>query len=99
MLRITVEERNHRTTFRLEGKLKGEWVGELERCWIYTRNTSPGGQLSIDLSNVDFMDESGKTLLACMVSQGARLHTRNPMMASLVKEIKRYSEGQVRATI
>ena len=32
MLRITVQENGQLTRFRLEGKLKGDWVRELERC-------------------------------------------------------------------
>jgi hypothetical protein len=37
-LRITVEENGSLTEFQLEGKLKGEWVRELERCSIYAGN-------------------------------------------------------------
>ena len=40
MLRITVEEQDNATSLRLEGKLTGDWVGELERCWISNRNHS-----------------------------------------------------------
>lgn len=88
MLRITTEKNDGRTRFRLEGKLKGEWVGELERCWIYTRNARPEMEFSIDLSNVDFVDESGNALLTHMASQGARLEARsNLMMSSLVQDI------------
>jgi ABC-type transporter Mla MlaB component len=95
MLRITVEEKNSLTTFRLEGKLKSEWVGELERCWIYARNTRLGSHFSIDLSSVDFVDEKGKSLLVRMVSEGVELHASNPMMASFVKEIKRLSTDRM----
>ena len=89
MLRITIEERNSSTKFRLEGKLKGEWVAELERCWIYVRNASPTSRVAVDLNNVDFVDDRGKTLLARMVSQGAELKARDPMMNSVVKQIVR----------
>jgi ABC-type transporter Mla MlaB component len=89
MLRITVEEEDNLTKFRLEGKLRGEWVRELERCWIYARNAGPDRQFSIDLCNVNFVDESGKTLLTRMVEQGTRLQANGPMMTSLVQEIDR----------
>ena len=98
MLRITVEKKGGVITFRLEGKLQGEWVAELERCWIFARNTSPTRQLCIDLSSVDFVDESGKTLLVRMVLQNVKLYASNPMMASFVNEIKRLSTGQVCTT-
>ena len=50
MLRITVEEQNNSTSLRLEGKLTGDWVGELERCWISYRNPSIESQFSVDPS-------------------------------------------------
>jgi anti-anti-sigma regulatory factor len=98
MLRITVEKNDGVIIFRLEGKLKGEWVAELERCWIYARNTSPTRQLCIDLSSVDFVDESGRALLVRMVSEGANFCATNPMMASFVNEIKRLSKRRVGTT-
>jgi anti-anti-sigma regulatory factor len=89
MLRITIEEKDNLTKFRLEGKLRGDWVREMERCWIYARNAGSGRQFSIDLSNVNFVDESGKALLTRMVAQGTRLQASGPMMTSLVEEIAR----------
>lgn len=95
MLRITTEKNDSRTMFRLEGKLKGDWVEELERCWIYTRNARPKMEFSIDLFNVDFVDESGSALLTRMASQGARLEAHsNLMMSSLVQDIVHSPTGQ-----
>ncbi|HXJ87849.1 MAG TPA: hypothetical protein VMS18_13590 [Candidatus Binatia bacterium] len=88
MLRITAEENGGMTRFRLEGKLKGDWVRELERCWIQARNEHPEIQFLVELSHVDYVDESGRDLLSCMVYQGAGLEARNNLMsASLVEEI------------
>ena len=87
MLRITVEKKTGVITFRLEGKLKGEWVKELERCWIYSRDAAGLSPLLLDLRNVYFVDESGKELLRRMVSQGAALRASGLMMRSLAKEI------------
>ena len=87
MLRITVEEKADLTGFRLEGKLIGDWVKELERCWICAKNTQPGTRFRIDLSSVSFVDEKGKTLLESMVSEGAELVADNPMMTSLARSI------------
>ncbi len=88
MLRITVEEKADFTRFRLEGKLTGDWVKELERCWICAKNTQPGPRFRIDLSSVSFVDEKGKALLDSMVSEGAELLADNPMMRSLVRSIQ-----------
>jgi len=72
MLRITVQDSGEITRFRLEGKLKGDWVRELERCWIHIRDVRPEMPLIVELSDVSFVDESGRSLLSRMVSQGAR---------------------------
>ena len=90
MLRITTEESDSLTTFRLEGKLKGDWVEELERCWIVARTLCPETQVLIDLSNVEFVDESGSALLTRMVSNGASLEVNsNLLVSSLVEKIVR----------
>ena len=90
MLRITTEENDNLTTFRLEGKLKGDWVQELERCWIDVRIVCPESQFSIDLTNVEFVDESGSALLTRMVSHGGTLEANsNLMMSVLVEKIVR----------
>ncbi len=35
MLRITTNDSPRVLTFRLEGRLEGPWVRELEQCWLY----------------------------------------------------------------
>lgn len=88
MLRITVEEQNSSTTFRLEGKLKGDWVPELERCWREARSTNPNRHLMIDLVAVSFVDERGKFLLKKLASRHTAFSTHgNPLMCSLVNEL------------
>ena len=68
MLRITVEEKDNHTRLQLEGKLTGDWVGELERCWVSVHNGSTVNEFSVDLSSVSFVDENVKVLLRHMVS-------------------------------
>ena len=84
MLRITVQDSGEITRFRLEGKLKGDWVRELERCWIQARNEHPGMPLRVELSDVSLVDESGRSLLSRMVSQGARLEVHNKLLSASV---------------
>jgi ABC-type transporter Mla MlaB component len=87
MLRITVEEDADFNTYRLEGKLTGDWVKEFERCWICAKHIEPGTQFKIDLSGVSSVDERGKALLGSMVSEGAELVADNPMVTSLAHSI------------
>ena len=93
MLRITVEEKNDRIRFRLEGKLIGSWVQELERCWISIRNYDSANRLFVDLSSVSFVDD--KALLTRMVAQGAKLVAKGLLMTSLAKEIAGRSTAPV----
>ena len=86
MLRITTEENDRLTRFRLEGKLKGDWVRELERCWSTARNTHPEIQFFVELSNVTFVDEIGRALLSRMASAGARLEARNNLITASIGE-------------
>lgn len=88
MLRITTEENGQLTRLRLEGKLKGDWVRELERCWIQAMNEHPEIQFLVELSHVDYVDESGRNLLSRMVSQRVLLEAHNNLLsAALVDEI------------
>ena len=34
MLRITADDKPRVLSFRLEGRLEGPWVRELEKCWL-----------------------------------------------------------------
>lgn len=87
MLRITTEQKEDFTRFRLEGRLIGDWVREFQRCWICTKRTEPGMRFKIDLSDVGFIDEKGKALLENMVSEGTELQADNPLMRSIVRTI------------
>jgi len=88
MLRITVQESVQASTFKLEGKLTGPWVRELEQSWAQV-TAVPGHAVIIDLADVTFIDYAGKELLARMHESGAKLIACNPMNRSIVDEIAR----------
>jgi hypothetical protein len=87
MLRVTVEERGERVIFRLEGKLKGPWVTELERCWRSTSGHVTGKTFGADLDGVDFIDDQGKALLKEMAKAGVELIATESMMRSTIQQI------------
>ena len=88
MLRITIQESTELRRFRLDGKLKGDWVRELAHCWTSSLNTGPEKPVTIELSNVNFIDENGRALLSCMVSQGTRLEAQGNLVTSeLIEQI------------
>jgi anti-anti-sigma regulatory factor len=87
MLRVTVEEKDDQIVFRVEGKLKGPWVTELERCWRSTTDHGPGKTFVVDLDDMDFVDDQGKALLRQMAEAGVELIASGLMMRPLVEKI------------
>ena len=86
MLRITVED-GSRPSIRLEGKLSGPWVGELERTWKKFTAHEASGTITVDLSEVTFIDSAGKKLLSTLVERGAELRAAHLMTKYVVGQI------------
>jgi anti-anti-sigma regulatory factor len=87
MLRITTVEDADAIIFRLEGKLAGPWVKELETC---CRNDAGGPNgLRIDLREVTFIDAAGKKLLARLHQDGAELEAADCMTKAIIETITR----------
>ena len=86
MLRITVED-GSRPSIRLEGKLSGPWVGELERTWKKFTANEATGTITVDLSEVTFIDSAGKKLLSTLVESGAELRAAHLMTKYIVEQV------------
>ena len=63
MLRITVQEGDKTQTIKLEGKIVGPWVEELNRAWHSLASSVGSKRLQVDLSGVAFVDARGRQLL------------------------------------
>lgn len=87
MLKITTLLNADSTVLRLEGRLAGPWVQELERCWDSTVGTSTRDLLSVDLSGVTYVDSEGKDLLKKIHQQGAKLVASGCLTTCIVNEI------------
>ena len=87
MLMITEQPNANALTFKLAGALVGEWATVLERCWCDAINTSEASRFIVDLTEVTFVDETGKELLGLMMRQGVELIARDILMKSIVEEI------------
>jgi len=87
VLRITLEDNPQLVNFKLAGKLAGVWVDELEHTW--NSLVGPGGQRSVtvDLSQVTYIDGQGKRLLGRMFEQGAEFRAAHLMTKYVVEEI------------
>ena len=87
MLKITVEKNARCTTLRVEGRLAGPWVEELERAWRAINVDSTEGAVSVDLTDVTFVGEEGKNLLETMYGEGVKLKASGCVTRQLVEEI------------
>lgn len=87
MLRITANDSPRALTFRLEGRLEGPWVGELEQCWRKTLNGPSRPSVCVDLTGVTFIDAAGKARLAEMHEQGAEFIASDCVTKAIVAEI------------
>ena len=87
MLRVTIERHTSLITFKLEGRIAGEWVDELERAWLDEAGRS--NLIEVDLTGVTFVDEQGKKLLGRMAEQGSNLYATDCMNRSIIEEIRR----------
>jgi ABC-type transporter Mla MlaB component len=94
MLRITVHKTPEVVTFRLEGKLTGEWVDVLQECWQIALSRQQGTirradltVFRVDLTGVTSIDAVGKACLAAMHRQGAELVAADCLTKAIVAEI------------
>ena len=95
MLRITTIDKGRTTTFRLEGRLIGDWVTELERCWREIASADSRRRFRIEMSDVEYVDNKGKTLLECLFLAGAKLHGGNLWTRSIIADIVAHSKSEV----
>ncbi|MCB9865498.1 MAG: STAS domain-containing protein [Phycisphaerales bacterium] len=87
MLRITTKNSPQVLTFRLEGRLGGSWVHELEQCWRNTLDSPSRPTICIDLTGVTYIDTAGKVLLTEMHGRGAQFVARDCVTKAVVSEI------------
>ena len=87
MLKITTVTNAESTALRLEGRLAGPWVQELERCWDSVVGTTTNHPLTVDLSAVTYVDSDGKDLLKKIHRRGARLVASGFLTSCIVNEI------------
>ena len=88
MLRITVVEGSNQTRFVVEGKLMGECVRELEKCWQVAGSGHEGKSTLADLSSVSYIDDGAKKLLADMHGKGIAFVATGLLPRCLIQEIE-----------
>lgn len=92
MLKVTIKQADASETWELEGKLSGDWVKELERCWK-GRSSPDGVLLQVHLKAVSFIDTAGKQLLTEMHGHGVEIKGCGCMTKAVVEEITRHASA------
>ena len=86
VIRITAQQESSTTRLFLEGKLAGRCVEELDKCWQACLSEEVA--VLVDLTNVSFVDDHGKELLARMHNKGIKLFSTSLMTKCLIEEIE-----------
>lgn len=86
MLRVTVEHFDTHVVLKVEGRLKGSWVDELERCWLTVIRTVPNKAVRVELTSVSFVAPEGRELIGKMAAAGVELIASGPMVKAIVDE-------------
>src|SRR6516162_7761860 len=84
MLRITEKGINGNVVLKLEGRIVGPWVTELERA--ATRILDKGCNLQLDLADVSYVDRAGVMLMKEFKRRGIVLEGCSPFVAEELRE-------------
>jgi hypothetical protein len=86
MIRVTVVEATLESArLRVEGRLTGPWVAELQQsCDVNA--LSDGVQLDLDIGDVSFVDGAGLALLKSLRGRGVNLMRVPPLVAGQLRE-------------
>lgn len=87
MLRITAIDKPRVLTLRLEGRLEGPWVGELEQSWRSLWEAVSLPKVCIDLTGLTYVDAAGKARLAEMHKRGAQFIASDCVTKAIVVDI------------
>ena len=93
MLRVTTMTAKGSPVLKLEGKLSGPWVDELQNCW---KEAAAGGRrnaIKIDMRGVSYVDHRGQSLLQRMEREGAALVE----CSDFIRQLLDAKNGQQRA--
>jgi anti-anti-sigma regulatory factor len=84
MLRITTIDCGPATTiFKLEGKLLGPWISELESACSASQ-VSPD-RVHLDLQGLTFVDAEGARFLESLIRDGARVIACSGFVAEILR--------------
>ena len=93
MLRIHLEAKCESVTIRVEGRIAGDWVDELEKCCREVLARQQNRRVIIELDEVIIVDARGEALLQHMHQAGVALTGRGMHSQDLVERIQQRQAG------
>jgi anti-anti-sigma regulatory factor len=93
MMKITFSNGCESAVLKLEGRLAGPWVDELEKTWHAAAPASTASHLVLDLCEVTFVDAGGRKLLGEMHDAGVELVGEGIMTQYMIEAIKHGHNG------
>ena len=94
MLRITIDDEANPVRLKLEGRIVGPWVAELDRTWQSLGPSLGARKLCIDLCDVSYIDREGRQVLAEMYGQTqAQFETNTPLAEYFAEEARASSKN------
>jgi anti-anti-sigma regulatory factor len=88
MLRITTAEKEDSIVFSIEGRLCGAWAEEARGEWQRLRERVNSHPIVLDLAGVTYVDRAGESLLAEILSAGARVHANGVLISHIVERVR-----------
>jgi anti-anti-sigma regulatory factor len=88
VLRITVEQNSEAVILKLEGRVAGPWVAELNRLWEETAPNLAQRKLTLDLRETTYADACGIRMLQAIYTRtGAAILASTPWTQYLADEV------------
>ncbi len=93
MMKITFCNSSETAVLKVEGKLAGPWVDELEKTWKDIKPMTKAENLRVDLCAVTYVDAEGRHLLEQMHKAGVDLVGDGIMTRYMIEKIKHDNNG------
>jgi ABC-type transporter Mla MlaB component len=92
-LRITVEENSVAISIKLEGRVVGPWAAELGAVWSGLAPSITDRNVSLDLSDVTFVDDQGMSVLRHIYEKtNADFETGSPLTEYFADKVRNDDE-------
>ena len=88
MLRVISKRQGRGYRLELHGRLGGEWVAVVEQLWRSIVADAPLAQVTLVLSNVDFIDPDGEQLLHRMADNDVEFVVTGCMNRYVIDSLK-----------